>query len=131
MPQIVPITLAGTAPASVTYGIMSRTADTSTFVDRAKGIPALFAKLQKRVTQVRDVNQKATGSYRVAAKLTVPVIRQINGVDVVIDNHIVDLDFRIAGTATVSEKTHVLKLAQSMLVNAQFVTSLETGEADY
>lgn len=131
MPQITPITLTGIAPASVTFGIMSRTADTSVFVDRAKGIPALFAKLQKRVTQVKDAQNKATGSYRVAAKMTVPVVRLINGVDVVIDNHIIDLDFRIAGVATVAEKQHVLKLAQSMLANASFVTSLETGEADY
>lgn len=131
MPLISNVTLTGTAPASVTFSVNSRTPESTSFMDRRRLIPNLFGSLIKTVKQLRDTTKKLTGSYRVSAKITEPVVRTVDGVEVVIDNHIFEINCRVAGAATLAEKQHALRLLQSYAAHASFVTSIETGESDF
>lgn len=131
MPQVSNVTLTGTAPASITYSVSSRNFDQTLFADRRRLIPGLFGSLKKTVKQLRDNTGKPTGDYRVSAKITEPIIRIVEGADTVVNDIIIDLDFRMAGSATLAEKQHAIKLAVSYLQHVAFTTSAETGEADY
>lgn len=131
MPAVSTVTLTGTAPASVTYGPTQRGYDETIFSDRRRLIPALFGVYKKTVKQLRDVKRTLTGSYRVTGKITEPVVRTLDGVEVVVDNSIITIECRMAGVATLAEKQHAMKLAVSLLQHASFVASVETGEADF
>lgn len=131
MPAVSPITVTGIAPASVIYSPTQRGYEETIYSDRRRLIPALFGVFKKTVKQLRDVKRALTGSYRVTGKITEPVVRTKDGVEVVIDNNIITIECRMAGEATLAEKQHAMKLAVSMIQHANFVASVETGEADF
>lgn len=131
MPQVSNVTLTGTAPASVTYSVDGRSPDQTNFVDRRRLLPALFGSLTKTVKKIRDAQRRLTGSYRVVGKISEPIVRTIDGQDVVVDYNIVEINARMASVATLAEKQHTRKIAESYIQSASFVASIETGEQDY
>lgn len=129
MAQATNLTLVGTAPASVTFTLMSRSANEATWQDRRRGIVNQFGTMKMSVAQVRDSSQKLTGKYRVGFKYIEPTIRSVSGADTILDPNIVDVAVRLSGDATDAEKAHVMKVAQSMLAHAIFGASVTTGES--
>lgn len=131
MPQVANVTLTGTSPTSVIYSVAQRGYDETAFADRRRLVPALFGAYKKSVKLLRDARQKLTGSYRVTAKIVEPIVRTVDGSEVVVDNIIWTIEGRMAGVATLAEKQHSKRLVVSLLDHASFVASVETGEADY
>lgn len=129
MAQATNLTLVGTAPASTTWTLMSRSANEAVWQDRRRGIVNQYGTLKMNVAQVRDSAQKLTGKYRVGFKYIEPTIRTVNGSDIIGDPNIVDLNVRLAGDATDAEKAHVMKIVLSMAAHAIFNASVTTGES--
>lgn len=129
MAQATNLTLVGTAPASVTFTLMSRSANEAVWQDRRRGIVNQFGTMKMSVAQVRDSTQKLTGKYRVGFKYIEPTIRSVNGADIILDPNIVDVTIRLSGDATDAEKAHLMKVGQSMLAHAIFGASVTTGES--
>lgn len=129
MAQAVNLTLAGTAPVSTSWLLMSRVAGEATWQDQRRGIVNQFGTIKMNVAQIRDANKRLTGKYRSAFKYIEPTIRNVNGVDVVQDPIIIDVGARLPGEATAAEKAHAYKVAQSMLAHAIFGASFSTGES--
>lgn len=129
MATAINLTLVGTAPASTTWTLMSRTSNEAVWQDRRRGIVNQFGTIKMNVAAIRDVNQRLTGKYRVGFKYIEPTIRAVNGSDVIGDPNLVDVTVRLAGDATDAEKNHLMKVAQSMLAHAIFGASVLTGES--
>lgn len=128
MPQINTLTLTGIAPATVTYSLTKKEADSVVLHDRSKASPALYGQLRWTVRQILDSYRRFTGNYRCQARVSFPVIRVINGVDTVVDECVVELSIRQSGHATVAEKQHNLTQLKDLLTESALVTSIETGE---
>lgn len=123
------LTLVGTAPASTNWTLMSRSASEGTWQDQRRGIVNQFGTIKMFVAQIRDQYQKLTGKYRVGFKYIEPTVRVQNGVDVLLDPIVIDVNVRISGDSTIAEKAHALKVGQSMLAHAIYGASINTGEA--
>lgn len=128
MPSVTNVTLTGTAPVTNTFSLTSRANDTVTWQDRVKLIPAQFSTLKVFVRQILDSSRKLTGNYRGEAKIVLPIIRNINGVDTVIDEIIITRSYRVAGMSTLVERQHALTMAKDLDTEAMFVAGYETGE---
>lgn len=131
MPQVANVTLTGTSPASVTYSVDGRAPDQTSFVDRRRLLPALFGSMTKTVKKIRDAQRRLTGAYRVVGKISEPIVRTVDGQDVVVDYNIIEINARMSSVATLTEKQHTRKLAESYILSSSFIASLETGEQDY
>lgn len=130
MAQATNLTLVGTAPASTTWTLMSRDAQSATWQDRRRGIVSLFGTIKMRVYAIRDqANNKLTGKYSVSFKYIEPTVRTVNGIEVTVDPIVIDVAARISGDATDAEKAHALKIGQSMLAHAIYGASYTTGES--
>lgn len=129
MAQATTLTLVGTAPASTTWLLMSRSANEAVWQDQRRGVVNQFGTIKMNVAQIRDSQQKLTGKYRVGFKYVEPTIRAINGSDVILDPNLVDVTVRLSGDATSAEKAHLMKVGQSMLAHAIFGASVQTGES--
>lgn len=129
MAQATNLTLVGTAPASTTWTLMSRSATEAVWQDRRRGIVNQFGTIKMSVGLIRDPLQKPTGRYRVGFKYTEPTIRSVNGSDVILEPNLCDISVRLSGDATDAEKVHLMKVCQSMLAHAIFGASVATGES--
>lgn len=122
-------TLAGTAPVSTTWTLMSRDSQSAVYQDRRRGVSALSGIIKMTIAQIKDERQRMTGKYRVGFAYSEPVVRTVSGVDVSVGAISFRVEARVAAEATDAEKAHALKVAQSMLAHAIVGTSLTTGEA--
>lgn len=128
MPQINALTLTGIAPATVTYSLTKKEADSVVLHDRSKATPALYGQLRITVRQILDSKRKFTGNYRFQARIAYPVIRTINGNETVVDESVAEVSIRQSGHATVAEKQHNIAQLKDLLTEAVIATALETGE---
>lgn len=128
MPTVNTLTLTGIAPATVTYSLTKREADSVILHDRSKASPSLYGQLRWTVRQILDSVRRFTGNYRCQARVTFPVIRNVNGIDVVVDECVYELSIRQAGAATVAEKQHNHTQFQDLITETVLKTSIETGE---
>lgn len=128
MPTVTNVTLTGTTPVSNVFSLTSRNNDTVTWQDRAKLIPAQFSTLKIFVRQILDNARKLTGNYRGEAKIVYPIIRNVGGVDTVVDEIIITRSYRIAGASTLAERQHALTMAMDLDTETQFVAGYESGE---
>lgn len=128
MPTVTNVTLTGTAPVSNTFSLTSRANDAVTWQDRAKLIPAQFSTLKIFVRQILDNARKLTGNYRGEAKIVYPIIRNVGGVDTVIDEIIITRTYRVAGMSTLAERQHALTMAKNLDTQTMFVSGYESGE---
>lgn len=129
MAQANNLTLVGTAPASTTWTLMSRSSQEAVWQDRRRGIVEQFGTIKMTVNPIRDERGRLTGRYKTQFTYIEPTVRTVNGVEVLYDPIFAKVECRLPGNATDAEKAHALKVLQSMLANAIYGASYATGES--
>lgn len=69
------------------------------------------------VLSIEPRENKATATNHVSMKLTLPVVREVDGVDAVVENIIVDLKLRIPFGSSDVERNDAIALLRSFLLN--------------
>lgn len=115
MPLFTGVTLKDSAAANVVCSATQKNAD-GTFLARNSIAIAAFATRTAMRTTSNTVSDKSV------MKITVPIVRPIDGVDTVVENVIIDISARVPKIVTQAERDNALAFAKSAYTDPALAT---------
>lgn len=128
MPQLVPVTLNGVSPATVTFNPANiDTNQVGTLVYRPSGVVAN----QHRISLQGRPLQGAQDGQRAIARLQVPIIRTSSGVETSVGDMLLEVNFRYSNRSTTAERMQALTILKSLLSSTEYEKLFLDAEAVY
>lgn len=101
-------------PVAVQYGVEKLSSDLSILVDRRLA----SRETQPTLTVVFDRATPTRKTFKVKHSVAYPIVRIVNGVDLVVDIARANVDYTLPPSMSVQEKKHLNALVANMEANA-------------